>query len=68
MPRILHHLWAWIWGYCWERCPICGEYVGGHESTDRPGQNVHPQCKAEAETKRENFWQRLTEKGETDGN
>lgn len=30
-PRILHELWAWIAGYFWTPCPVCGREFGGHE-------------------------------------
>ena len=29
--RLLHRLYAKLFGYFWLPCPICGEYFGGHE-------------------------------------
>lgn len=32
-PRFLNQLWAFIAGYFWLPCPLCGRYFGGHEWT-----------------------------------
>jgi hypothetical protein len=29
--RALHRLWAWMFGYFWAPCPVCGKHFGGHE-------------------------------------
>lgn len=34
MPRLVHQFYAWLAGYFWLPCPICGEYFGGHEWRD----------------------------------
>jgi hypothetical protein len=31
LPRFVHHFWAWLAGYYWIPCPLCGKYIGGHE-------------------------------------
>ena len=31
MPRLWNHFLAWFLGYFWLPCPICGDYLGGHE-------------------------------------
>lgn len=33
--RRLHHAWAYVAGYFWTPCPVCGEDFGGHEWRDR---------------------------------
>lgn len=30
-PRWLQHIKAWLGGYFWSPCELCGEYSGGHE-------------------------------------
>jgi len=57
-PRWLQQLRAWLGGYFWLPCPICGEYFGGHEwSTEKgatwwqspgPGKGVCDNCIVEA--------------------
>lgn len=41
--RLLHFLYAFVCGYWWLPCPICGRGFGAHESADeslmRPGTN-----------------------------
>lgn len=37
MPRLLHRVYAWLLGYFWLRCPLCGQMFGGHEWKDRDG-------------------------------
>lgn len=49
MPRILHHLYAFVCGYFWLPCPRCGEYFGGHEWMNHPlagidGKGICPAC------------------------
>lgn len=29
--RLMHRLWAWLAGYFWLPCPVCGKQFGGHE-------------------------------------
>ena len=29
--RALHRLYAWLFGYFWLPCPVCGKMYGGHE-------------------------------------
>ena len=29
--RAMHRLWAWLFGYFWLPCPVCGKHFGGHE-------------------------------------
>jgi hypothetical protein len=31
LPRWVHQLYAAVFGYCWGRCPLCGQKFGGHE-------------------------------------
>jgi len=31
-PRFCHKIYAWLMGYFWLPCPLCGEMFGGHES------------------------------------
>jgi hypothetical protein len=31
LPRTLHHAYAWLLGYFWIPCPLCGRHFGGHE-------------------------------------
>lgn len=30
-PRWLNRAFAWLFGYFWLPCPLCGEDFGGHE-------------------------------------
>ena len=59
--RKLHKLYAYLFGYFWLPCPVCGKYFGGHEiankesiialySKDGRGKLVcpDPQCAYEA--------------------
>lgn len=32
--RTLHRLYAWLFGYFWLPCPVCGKMFGGHEVAD----------------------------------
>ena len=39
--RLLNKIYAFIHGYFWLPCPICGQYFGGHEwQTDREASAV----------------------------
>lgn len=43
--RLLHKLYAFIFGYFWLPCPKCGRYFGGHEKHggiiwNEPGKGV----------------------------
>ena len=29
--RTLNRIYAWLFGYFWRPCPVCGKYFGGHE-------------------------------------
>ena len=31
-PRWINYLYAYIFGYYWLPCPLCGKNYGGHES------------------------------------
>lgn len=31
LPRWVNHLYTFVVGYFWMRCPECQEYFGGHE-------------------------------------
>jgi hypothetical protein len=39
----LNQAYAWLFGYFWLPCPLCGRYFGGHQEhgrgipADRPG-------------------------------
>ena len=37
MPRFLHRWYAYLMGYFWLPCPLCEEYMGGHEWTNHDG-------------------------------
>jgi hypothetical protein len=37
LPRWMHWLYAWLGGYFWLPCPLCGRYSGGHEWRDING-------------------------------
>ena len=54
-PRFIHQLYAFLNGYFWLPCPICGQYFGGHESSGiglmkdwSSASLVCPNCKIEA--------------------
>ncbi len=58
-PRFIHCLYAFLGGYFWLPCPLCGENFGGHEwhthnenssiMTSRgTGEGVCPNCHDEA--------------------
>lgn len=43
--RLGNRLWAWLAGYYWLPCVICGQMYGGHEAgvrwrEPRPGEDV----------------------------
>lgn len=59
LPRWVHRLWAFFFGYFWLPCPLCGEKFGGYEwRVDEPsssimlswseGHGVCPNCHAAA--------------------
>lgn len=31
MRRLLHRAWAYLAGYFWIACPVCGTEFGGHQ-------------------------------------
>ncbi len=31
LPRWIHRWYAWVAGYFWLPCPVCGREFGGHE-------------------------------------
>lgn len=31
--RLLNRVYAWIFGYFWLPCPVCGDHFGGHEAS-----------------------------------
>ena len=33
--RIFHRIYAWMFGYFWLECPVCRNYFGGHEISNR---------------------------------
>jgi hypothetical protein len=33
-PRFVQRWWAWLRGYFWEPCPLCGQYFSGAEWAD----------------------------------
>lgn len=35
--RRLHKVYAFVAGYCWIPCPLCGQGFGGHEWQDIGG-------------------------------
>jgi hypothetical protein len=37
LPRWMHHAYAKLAGYFWLRCPLCGQFCGGHEWRDIGG-------------------------------
>lgn len=37
IPRSVHRWIAWLLGYFWLPCPLCGEEFGGHEWRPRNG-------------------------------
>ncbi len=52
-PRFINKLYAWVMGYFWLPCPVCGNNFGGHEwrepyegLMDSPfhGKGVCPKC------------------------
>ena len=63
LPRWMHHLYAFVFGYFWEPCPICGEMFGGHEwhqgndlmTSLYDGVGVCPNCGNEARRRNAEF-------------
>ena len=49
-PRFINHIFAYLLGYFWLPCPICGRNFGGHEwsntllSSTGHGKGVCPKC------------------------
>ncbi len=49
-PRFLHYIYAFLYGYFWLPCPLCGKNFGGHEwggslmSSAFEGKGVCPKC------------------------
>jgi hypothetical protein len=37
LPRAVHRAYAYVAGYFWLPCPLCGAMCGGHEWRDRDG-------------------------------
>jgi hypothetical protein len=37
--RVLHNWYAFLLGYFWLPCPLCGREFGGHEWKDRDGRS-----------------------------
>lgn len=37
LPRWVHRACAFVGGYFWLPCPLCGDEFGGHEWRDRDG-------------------------------
>ena len=60
MFRLLNRAYAWLFGYFWLPCPVCGECFGGHEASfsalivdEADGQHAYctcakPECQEEA--------------------
>lgn len=42
LPRWMHRAYAYVAGYFWLPCPLCGEYFGGHEWRWRDGKASIP--------------------------
>lgn len=60
-PRFIQRIYAWLHGYFWLPCPICGEKFGGHEWADSlmtswcSGEGVCPDCTDEANRRNKKF-------------
>ena len=63
-PRWLQKIRAFLGGYFWRPCPLCGEYFGGHEWGDNcvlmtgvnEGKGVCNNCRKKADKlNRKNF-------------
>lgn len=39
LPRWSHRMWAFLFGYFWLPCHLCGTYSGGHEWRDIDGKS-----------------------------
>ena len=35
--KVVHRLYARLFGYFWAPCPLCGKHFGGHQWKDRRG-------------------------------
>jgi len=60
--RLYHQARAFVSGYFWLPCPICGQYFGGHEKGQGDlmtswfdGVSVCPNCAAEAQRRNDQF-------------
>jgi len=60
--RLWHRFYAWVFGYFWLPCPLCGRYFGGHEKGTgdlmdcwNSGRTVCPDCAKEAERHNKEF-------------
>lgn len=41
IPRWVHRLYAWVCGFYWLPCPLCGQHFGGHEWHDGDSLVLH---------------------------
>lgn len=41
LPRWAHRIYAWLGGYFWLPCPVCGEHFSGHEIGRAVGATEH---------------------------
>lgn len=62
LDRARNWLYALIHGYYWTRCPLCGEFYGGHESAGAglmiswvEGESVCKWCEEEARQRNKAF-------------
>ena len=64
-PRLLQYFWAWLRGYVWLPCPLCGGMFGGHEAAGSlltgkyRGRAVCANCSDEADRRNLNYRQML---------
>ena len=68
VSRFLHRCYAFLFGYFWIPCPLCGKYFGGHEwlvedslwINERDAEAVCPNCSERVKiiNKRNNFHNR----------
>lgn len=64
LPRLIHHIYADLFGYFWASCPICGDMWGGHEWGDgqtlydswHSGTGVCPNCKEKVKILNDKFF------------
>lgn len=61
-PRFLNKIWAFIFGYFWLPCPLCGNKFGGHECWESlmvsysEGVGVCPKCITKAKEQNAAFF------------